>query len=167
MAVPGRLRAQGRRACAVQRAAQAWYVDTLHARYGPAADLKPGLAAGNVAGSAALALGTLAGGLLPLAVRRDPLAAPIWAGAGAAIVLLVAVLVLMREPSRAGRAPAQVAVRAAVRVAEVVRDVPVTIAAGIRLGLADRVLGRLLLLAAGAGVMLNTIELLTPGRLAA
>ncbi|MFG1866227.1 MFS transporter [Microbispora bryophytorum] len=147
--------------------AQAWYVDTLHARYGPAADLKPGLAAGNVAGSAALALGTLAGGLLPLAVRRDPLAAPIWAGAGAALILLVAVLVLMREPSRAGRAPARVAVRVAVRMAEVVRDVPVTIVAGIRLGLADRALGRLLLLAAGAGVMLNTIELLTPGRLAA
>ncbi|MBB2746821.1 UNVERIFIED_ORG: hypothetical protein FHR35_006689 [Microbispora rosea subsp. rosea] len=143
--------------------AQAWYVDTLHARYGPAADLKPGLAAGNVAGAAALALGTLAGGLLPLAVRRDPLAAPVWAGAGAALVLLVAVLVLMREPGRAGRGPA----RAAVRLAEVVRDVPVTIVAGIRLGLADRALGRLLLLAAGAGVMLNSIELLTPGRLAA
>ncbi|WP_079316306.1 MFS transporter [Microbispora sp. GKU 823] len=143
--------------------AQAWYVDTLHARYGPAADLKPGLAAGNVAGSAALALGTLAGGLLPLAVRRDPLAAPVWAGAGAAIVLLVAVLVLMREPSRTGRGPG----RAAARVAEVIRDVPVTIVAGIRLGLADRALGRLLLLAAGAGVMLNSIEMLTPGRLAA
>ncbi|MEU6431453.1 MFS transporter [Microbispora sp. NPDC046973] len=143
--------------------AQAWYVDTLHARYGPDADLKPGLAAGNVAGSAALALGTLAGGLLPLAVRRDPLAAPVWAGAGAALVLLVAVLLLMREPSRTGREPA----RAAIRLAEVVRDVPVTIVAGIRLGLADRALGRLLLLAAGAGVMLNSIEMLTPGRLAA
>ncbi|MEN3539700.1 MFS transporter [Microbispora sp. ZYX-F-249] len=141
--------------------AQAWYVDTLHERHGPDADLKPGLAAGNVAGSAALAIGTLAGGLLPLAVRRDPLAAPVWAAAGAAVVLLVAVLVLMREPGRTARGPARAA-----RLTAAVRDVPVTIAGGVRIGLADRGLGRLLLVAVAGGVLLNTIEMLTPGRLA-
>ncbi|ETK31967.1 MFS transporter, partial [Microbispora sp. ATCC PTA-5024] len=48
--------------------AQAWYVDRLHDAEGPSADLKPGLAAGGAAGSAALAIGTVIGGLLPLAV---------------------------------------------------------------------------------------------------
>lgn len=143
--------------------AQAWYVDTLHAERGPDADLKPGLAAGGAAGSAALTIGTLTGGFLPLVAGGDALAVPVWAAAGASLVLLVAVLVLMREPARAGRRPG----RAAGRLVEVLRDVPVTIRGGIRMGLADRGLGRLLLVAVAAGLMLNTIEMLTPGRLAA
>jgi MFS family permease len=161
--------------------AQAWYVDALHAEQGRSADLKPGLAAGNAAGSVALALGTLAGGLIPLVVHGDALAVPVWVAAGAAAVLLAAVLVLMREPSpgpaavgragtvpdgRAESVPVRRSGRRAARFGEVLRGVPVTIAGGVRLGLADRGLGRLLLVAVGAGVMLNTIELLTPGRLA-
>ncbi|MBP2703385.1 MFS transporter [Microbispora sp. RL4-1S] len=155
--------------------AQAWYVDALHAEEGVSADLKPGLAAGDVAGSVALAVGTLAGGALPLLplVSRlsaaDALAVPVWAATGTAVVQLAAVLVLMRDPSAsAGGAPTTAGggVRRGGRFGEVLRGVPLTIVDGIKLGLTDRGLGRLLLIAAGAGVTLNTIELLTPGRLA-
>ncbi|GAA1277338.1 hypothetical protein Psi02_75940 [Planotetraspora silvatica] len=137
--------------------AQAWYVDRLHALEGPAADLKPGLAAGGAAGSVALAIGTLTGGVLPLLVSGESLAVPVWAGGGAALILLFTVLLVMREPARQVRP----------RLADVLRDVPVTIGGGFRLAVRDRGLGRLLLVAVAAGVMLNSIELLTPGRLAA
>ncbi|GIH44274.1 hypothetical protein Mco01_72740 [Microbispora corallina] len=150
--------------------AQAWYVDRLHDAEGPSADLKPGLAAGGAAGSAALAIGTVIGGLLPLAVPGAGLVAPVWAAAAAAAVLLAAVLVLMREPRgrTRGAEPERAATSAAAgtRLRAVLRGVPATIAGGVRLGLVDRGLGRLLLVAAGVGVMLNAIELLTPGRLA-
>ncbi|WP_433497781.1 MFS transporter [Sphaerimonospora sp. CA-214678] len=142
--------------------AQAWYVDALQAAEGPEADLKPGLAVGATAGAVALAVGALTGGLLPLVTRGDALAVPFWAAAGAAVVLLVTVLWAMPETRTA------VAVSGARgRVAEVMRDVPATIVDGIRLGLTDRGLGRLLLVSVASGVMLNGIELLTPGRLAA
>ncbi|GAA4598989.1 hypothetical protein GCM10023194_77890 [Planotetraspora phitsanulokensis] len=137
--------------------AQAWYVDGLHSLEGPDADLKPGLAAGGAAGSVALAIGTLVGGVLPLLVSGESLAVPVWAGGGAALILLFTVLLVMREPARPVRP----------RLADVVRDVPVTIGGGFRLAVHDRGLGRLLFVAVAVGVMLNAIELLTPGRLAA
>ncbi|GAA4576991.1 hypothetical protein GCM10023193_79340 [Planotetraspora kaengkrachanensis] len=137
--------------------AQAWYVDGLHALEGPDADLKPGLAAGGAAGSVALAIGTLTGGVLPLLVSGESLAVPVWAGGGAALVLLFTVLLVMREPAKPVRP----------RFADVMRDVPVTIGGGFRLAVLDRGLGRLLLVAVTVGVLLNSIELLTPGRLAA
>jgi hypothetical protein len=141
--------------------AQAWYVDRLHELHGPLADLKPGLAAGDAAGSVALALGTLAGGALPLIAGGEgggeSLAAPIWASAGVSAVLLVTVLAMMREPSRP----------VCPRLGDVLRGVPATIAGGFSLAVRDRGLARLLLVAAAAGVMLNAIELLTPGHLAA
>ncbi len=52
--------------------AEAWYVDTVHAHAGPAADLRTGLARGSSATSAALALGTLLGGGLPWLLGRVP-----------------------------------------------------------------------------------------------
>ncbi|GIH72177.1 MFS transporter [Sphaerimonospora thailandensis] len=141
--------------------AQAWYVDALHAAEGPQADLKPGLAAGATAGAIALTVGALTGGLLPLVVHGGALAAPVWAAAGAAAVLLATVLWAMPEPrGEAARA-------GAARLTAVLRDVPATIAAGIRLGLTGSGLGRLLLVSVATGLLLNGIELLTPGRLAA
>ncbi|GII58930.1 hypothetical protein Pth03_73190 [Planotetraspora thailandica] len=139
--------------------AQAWYVDMLHRTEGPAVDLKPGLAAGEAAASSALALGTLAGGVLPLLVGGGgtSLAVPIWVSAGVSAVLLVAVLVIMREPSRPVRP----------RLGGVVRGVPATVVGGFSLAVRDRGLARLLLVAVAAGAMLNAIELLTPGHLAA
>ncbi|MCG5214301.1 MFS transporter [Streptosporangium sp. KLBMP 9127] len=138
--------------------AQAWYVDTLHAVAGPDADLKPGLARGGAAGSISLCVSMLAGGFVPLVVPEGPitpLAVPVLAGAAASGLLLVAALVAMPEPARPRTT-----------LGAVLRDVPVTIRAGLRLGLRDRGLSRLLLVALTVGVVLGAIELLTPGRLA-
>ncbi|GIH28906.1 hypothetical protein Aph01nite_72160 [Acrocarpospora phusangensis] len=136
---------------------EAWFVDALHEAEGPDADLKPGLAAGSVASSVALCGGVVVGGLLPLIVPGAGLAAPIWAGAGAGVLLLVAAAVALREPRRARRLSA----------GAVLRGVPVAVRAGFAVAVRDRGVGRLLLVAVGLGVMLNAIEMLTPGRLAA
>ncbi|WP_406312202.1 MFS transporter [Streptosporangium sp. NBC_01639] len=140
--------------------AQAWYVDALHAVEGSDADLKPGLSRGGVAGSVSLCVGMLAGGFVPLAVPRndlvEPLAVPVLAAVVAAVTLLVTALVAMPEPPRP---------RAT--LGAVLRDVPLTVRSGLALGLRDRALSRLLLVAFAFGIALNAIELLTPGRLAA
>ncbi|MDF5756443.1 MFS transporter [Spongiactinospora sp. TRM90649] len=138
--------------------AQAWYVDTLHAGEGPDADLKPGLARGESMGSAALCAGVLVGGFLPLAlggVVAEPLAVPVLLAAGASAVLFAVALVALPEPPH--ERPS---------LAEVVRDVPRTVAAGVRLGARDAVLARLLGVSVAGGVTLCSIELLTPIRLA-
>ncbi|MFF5210122.1 MFS transporter [Streptosporangium sp. NPDC000396] len=138
--------------------AQAWYVDALHAAEGPDADLKPGLARGEAMGSVALCVGMLVGGFVPLAVPEQtitPLAVPVLAGAVASGVLLVAALVAMPEPPRP---------RAT--FAGVLRGVPAAVGASLRLALRDPGLSRLLLVAFAIGVVVGSIELLTPGRLA-
>ncbi|MFI6597823.1 MFS transporter [Nonomuraea sp. NPDC050536] len=131
--------------------AEAWYVDTV----GRDSDLKPGLAKGGATGSVALCAGVLAGGFVPLAVPEGvimPLAVPPLLGAVAAAVLLVVVLVAMPEPARA-------------RGASV--GLSATMLAGARMAFGRGVLRRLMLLAAANGVALCSVELLTPGRLAA
>ncbi|MEU9884721.1 MFS transporter [Sphaerisporangium sp. NPDC051011] len=133
---------------------QAWYVDTLHAAEGPDADLKPGLARGSAMSSASLCAGTLVGGTLPLVVPWG-LAAPMVAASASAVALFVVVLVAMPEPPHP---------RPSLR--SVLRDVPVTMAAGLRLGVADRGLRRLLFVAFTLGIALSSVEVLTPGRLA-
>ncbi|WP_169808609.1 MFS transporter [Microtetraspora niveoalba] len=151
--------------------AQAWYVDALHATEGPDADLKPGLALGAAASSTALLGGVLAGGLVPLALPGDDaqrLAVPVWCGAVAAVAALVAVVVAMPEPprSRAVSAGASARSRAAGRLGEILRDVPLTIRGGFHMAVRDRGLARLLLVSAAGGMMLSAIETLTPVRLA-
>ncbi|MFB4288455.1 MFS transporter [Nonomuraea sp. ATR24] len=156
--------------------AEAWFVDTLHAVEGPGADLRPGLSRGHVMEDVALGVGVLAGGFLPLAAEAagmdsgmgagvgtgmagagwlDPLALPALLGAVAALVWLVVVLIAMPEPPRP---PASVAV--------VLRGVPVTVAAGVRVAVHDGPLRRLVLVAAVVGMALTCIELLVPGHLA-
>jgi hypothetical protein len=140
--------------------AEAWYVDAVHAG-DPAADLRPGLARGSGAGSAALAGGTLAGGALPLVAPSVgpvvPLAvAPLCAALAAAALFAVVALTMVEPDRRASRS----------RPLAVVRSVPATVAAGVRLGLRSGALARLLLGSVSLGVALNAIELLTPGRLA-
>ncbi|MFI9560534.1 MFS transporter [Nonomuraea endophytica] len=139
--------------------AEAWYVDTLHATQGPEADLRPGLARGNAMGSVALCAGMLTGGVLPLAVPPGapivPLAAPALASALAAAVLLVVVLLALPEPPHARRS-----------IGGVLREVPLTVAAGLRLATGGPQLRRLMLYAVANGVALTAVELLTPGRLA-
>ncbi|MFD1536079.1 MFS transporter [Nonomuraea guangzhouensis] len=144
--------------------ATAWYVDTLHDLEGPGADLKPGLARGGAMESVALCLGALVGGFVPVVVPpgvMTPLAVPPLMGATAGLVLLVSVLFALPEPSRAHQ-PA-----GAWSLARVFRDVPVTVAGGVRLVAGAAVLRRLMLAAASSGVALAAVELLTPGRLAA
>jgi hypothetical protein len=137
---------------------EAWYVDTVHAALGRDADLTAGLARGEVAASVALAAGTLTGGLLPLALPAagpvPALAVPVLLAAGVEVVRATATLRLPEPPHpRPGWGA-------------VVRGVPATVVAGLRLAGGDRVLTRVLLAAGGAGVALAVVELLTPAWLA-
>lgn len=139
---------------------EAWYVDTVHAAAGPDVSLVPGLARGEVAASLALALGTLVGGLLPLGLGDSTgslpaLAVPVFVAAAVEAVRVVVTLVGMPEPKH----PRQ-------QLGRVLREVPTTIVTGLRLGSRDVVLIRLLLAAAGVGVALAAVELLTPPWLA-
>ncbi|WP_406674154.1 MFS transporter [Nonomuraea sp. N2-4H] len=138
--------------------ATSWYVDTLHAVEGREADLKPGLAKGAMMESVALCTGVLGGGCLPLLVPSSlmfPLAAPPLAGVVAAAALLVVVLFALPEPARARRS-----------LGGVLREVPATVVGGVRLAAGAPVLRRMMGAAAVSGLMLVSVELLTPGRLA-
>ncbi|MFG3440326.1 MFS transporter [Nonomuraea sp. NPDC047897] len=138
--------------------ATAWYVDTLHDLEGPGADLKPGLARGGALESVALCVGVLAGGFVPLVAPGHlvlPLAVPPMLGALAAAVLLVVVVLALPEPSHA-RLPLDGMLRA----------VPATVAASVRLVTGHVVLRRLVVFYLVSGMVLTAIELLTPGRLA-
>lgn len=138
--------------------AEAWYVDTVHAQSGPDAPISAGLARGQVAGSAALAIGTLAGGLIPLGLQgvvAVPLAIPIFIAAATEAVRLVIIVVAMPEPNHQ---------RQTIRM--VLRSVPVNVVDGLRMAVRHSVLTRLMLITGAIGVALATIELLTPSWLA-
>ncbi|WP_329214208.1 MFS transporter [Streptomyces sp. NBC_00683] len=152
--------------------AEAWYVDTVHARSGPDADLRTGLARGGAASSAALALGMLLGGALPwlLGLGPDlgarvraytsdlvlPLSVPVLLGVAVETVFVLYALTALPEPPRP---------RATLR--GVLRGVPAAIGAGLRLGARDVLIRRILMTAGAAGTALAALELLTPGRAAA
>ncbi|MEV3993527.1 MFS transporter [Streptomyces sp. NPDC049837] len=147
--------------------AEAWYVDTVQAHSGAGAELRTGLARGGTASAAALAAGTLVGGTLPLLLGLGPdpgaelvrvtgglvlpLSVPGLLGAAVGAGYVVYVLCALPEPPRA---PATL------------RGVPATMADGLRLGVREPLIRRILLTAAAAGAALATIELLTPGRAA-
>ncbi|MBB5871846.1 MFS family permease [Allocatelliglobosispora scoriae] len=132
--------------------AEAWFVDTVHASAGPDADLGHGLARGEAAGSAALAVGTIAGGVIPLLIGGgQALAVPVLIAAGVEVVRLIVTAVGLPEPRRAR-----------LTAASVLQGIPGTVAAGLRLALRDRVVGRMLAVTGMVGVALATIELLTP-----
>ncbi|MEU8892601.1 MFS transporter [Streptomyces sp. NPDC048442] len=151
--------------------AEAWYVDTVQAHAGPAADLRTGLSRGSAATSAALAVGTLVGGAVPwllglgpdLGARLSeatgglvlPLSVPVLIGAAVSVVFVLYVLTALREPPRK---PAT--------LSSVLRGVPGTIGAGLRLSVSELTLRRVLLSAGAAGAAFATIELLMPGRAA-
>ncbi|MFI0982079.1 MFS transporter [Streptomyces sp. NPDC021093] len=150
---------------------EAWYVDTVQAHSGPDADLRTGLSRGGAATSAALAAGTLVGGAVPwllglgpdLGARLSeatggvvlPLSVPVLAGAAVSIVFVVYVLTMLREPPRKPATPSSV-----------LRGVPATICAGLRLSISELTVRRVLLSAGAAGAALATVELLMPGRAA-
>ncbi|MGW0534002.1 MFS transporter [Streptomyces sp. NPDC003032] len=152
--------------------AEAWYVDTVQATAGPDAELRTGLARGSAATAAALAAGTLAGGVLPwlLGLGPDPgawlsratsglvlpLSVPVLVAAALDVVFVLYVLTALPEPPRAPTS-----------VCGVLRGIPATVISGLRLGGRDVLVRRVLLSAAAAGGALVTVELLTPGRVAA
>ncbi|MFE9968839.1 MFS transporter [Streptomyces sp. NPDC005525] len=152
--------------------AEAWYVDTVHAYSGPGAELRTGLARGNSATSAALAAGTLLGGVIPwllglgpdLGARLSnassglvlPLSVPLLLGAAVEIAFVLYALTALREPPRP-----------AASLRNVLRGIPATVVGGLRLGSRDALVRRVLLSAGAAGSALAAIELLTPGRAAA
>ncbi|MFF2010091.1 MFS transporter [Streptomyces sp. NPDC058195] len=152
--------------------AEAWYVDTVQAHFGPGADLRSGLARGSSAVSAALATGTLLGGALPwlLGLGPDlgarlgeatsglvlPLSVPMLLGAAVEIVFVLYVLTVLREPPRPSAT-----------LRGVLRGIPATMVGGLRLGGRDALVRRVLLSAGAAGCALAAIEMLTPVRAAA
>ncbi|MFD8142862.1 MFS transporter [Streptomyces sp. NPDC059708] len=152
--------------------AEAWYVDTVQAHAGPGADLRTGLARGSSATSAALAAGTLLGGALPwlLGLGPDlgarlveatsgvvlPLSVPLLLGAVVELAFVSYVWTALPEPPRP-----------AATLRDVLRDVPATVTAGLRLGGRDALVRRVLLGAGAVGSAVAAVELLLPGRAAA
>jgi MFS family permease len=139
---------------------EAWFVDTVHAGQPSAAreplDLTSGLARGEVAASVALAVGTIAGGVLPLVVSGaelpvPALAIPVLLAAVVEVVRLAVTLWLPDEP------------RTAEPLRKTLLAVPVTIGTGVRLAARNALAVRLLIMGATLGVALAAIELVTPG----
>ncbi|MEV4680962.1 MFS transporter [Streptomyces kurssanovii] len=151
--------------------AEAWYVDTVQAHSGAGAELRTGLARGNTASAAALAAGTLLGGTLPLLLGLGadpgarlagatgglvlPLSVPGLLGAAVGVGFVAYVLTALPEPPRP---PAT--------LRGVLRGVPATMLGGLRLGVRDALIRRVLLTTGAVGAALAALELLTPGRAA-
>jgi MFS family permease len=143
----------------------AWYVDATHA-IDPEASVRHGLSRGQAAEALALGLGAIIGGLLPaicLSIWPSLTSGPI---IGLSVPLLVAAamtaangvaIVLVVHEQR----PAWIGARA------IAGGIPSTIRDGLRLGLGDPLLRRLMVRAALLGVVLAGIELLAPGTFAA
>jgi MFS family permease len=138
---------------------EAWYVDTVH-RLDPGADVAPGLARHSAADGAGLAVGAVAGGVLPGLLGADALAVPFLVAAAVELVHMTAVVRLLTEdrPPRDGR------LRAA--LAEGLRAVPATMGGALRLSVTDGPMRLVLLLTAAGGVGLVACELLGPLRFA-
>lgn len=139
---------------------EAWYVDTVHATAGGDASLMSGLARGEAAGSLGLAVGTIFGGVVPLVLPSEigsvpALAVPVFVAAAVEAVRLVVTILGMPEPPHERQ-----------RLNRVLLAVPATISSGVRLGIRDAVLVRLLLVTGALGVALASVELLTPSWLA-
>jgi hypothetical protein len=130
---------------------EAWYVDQAPA---DPAELTHGLSLGVMAASVALAVGTVAGALIPVSLDVS-LAVPVLIAVGADAVRLVVTLVAMPESKYE-----------ASTLRGVLRGVPSVIAGGVRLAVRNLALTRILMVSAGMGVTLSVIELLTPGWMA-
>ena len=138
---------------------EAWFVDAVH-EADPRADPSRGLSRAGVADGAALAVGALAGGGLPLLFGQS-LVAPFVAAAActAAGLVAVALLVVPVGPVRTSSGP-----WAALRSG--VADVPRVVSTAVRLAARERTLRLLMLIAFGTGPVLVSIELLAPLRFA-
>jgi MFS family permease len=137
---------------------EAWYVDTVQAMRAAddgTAHLTSGLARGEMAASVALGTGTLVGGALPVVVAQLALPVP----ALATPILLAAVVEMVRVGFTIGLPDMP---RAPVPAMTALRRVPSTVGEGLRLAGRDRIVLRLLLVAATTGIALAVLELVTP-----
>src|SRR5262245_26947159 len=137
---------------------EAWYVDSARAA-DPEADVRRGISRAWAVEAAALAIGAIVGGLLPSLVNGLPpdglliplsipwLAAAVLQGLG-----LIAVVLLMIEPPNRAHAP----------VGRIVRDVPSTVANGLRLAGGDRTIRLVLGATATFGFALAALETVAP-----
>ena len=137
---------------------EAWYVDSVHAA-DPEADIRRGISRGWSAEAAALATGAVVGGLLPSladGLPADglliPLSVPYLVAAALQSLGLIAVLFLMIEPPNGVHAP----------VRRIVRDVPSTVANGLRLAGGDRTIRLVLGATAAFGFALSGLEIVAP-----
>lgn len=137
---------------------QAWFVDTVQA-FDAQADLRHGFSQAGVAEAAGLGLGALVGGGL-VAISPLPqesgvviaLSTPFLLAAALSVVSLVVVVAWVQEPPR----------QTAVRVGDVLADVPRTIVRGAALTVGRGPLRRLVAFSAALGVALAGVELLAP-----
>jgi MFS family permease len=137
---------------------EAWYVDAVRAA-DPDADVRHGISRAWAVEAAALAVGAISGGLIPSFVTGlppdgvlIPLSIPYLVAAALHVVGLVAVFVLMVDPPNAVRAP----------VGRIVRDVPATVVAGLRLASGDRTIRLVLGAVAAVGFAISALETVAP-----
>ncbi len=142
---------------------EAWFVDAV----GPGADgvVRRGLSRAGSAEALALGLGSVAGGLIPVALAGLLPGLPS-TGHGPLISLSVPALlaaVFMAVHGAAVLALVDEGPRPRVGLRGLARGIPATVVGGARLGLRDGILRRLLLRAVLLGLVLSGIELLSPG----
>lgn len=127
---------------------EAWFVDRTRV-IEPNASLRRGLSQAGAVGAIALAVGAISGGLIP-ALTDGQIAAAIVVALGFGVVYLVAIVVLMSEPHRVGKGS----------VGSALRQVPMVVAEGVKLGAGNRSLRLLLGASIGVGFALAGLELL-------
>ena len=127
---------------------EAWFVDRTR-QIDPEASLRGGLSAGGVVSGATLAIGSIAGGLIP-ALTGGHIDLAVWAALGAGVIYLAAIFLLMIEPHTDRHGSVRTAFG----------RVPEVVAAGVRLGASSGSLRLLLGAAVGIGFALSGLELL-------
>ena len=131
---------------------EAWYVDTARAD-DVRADISRGLSRAGTADGLALCLGAVVGGLLPMLVSGEALVVPVLAAIGCQ-ALFVAIVAARMTEDRPGRG--------AGALRRSVRETPEVVRGAVRLAVREPGLRLILLLAAVAGVMLSTVEIMGP-----
>ena len=138
---------------------EAWYVDAVHSA-DPGAEVQRGISRGWALEALGLAAGAVTGGLLPQLVSGlpadgliAPFSVPFLLASALTAAGLAAVLVLMREPPRHRARPS---------AGRIVRDVPHTIAAGLRLASGDRTIVLVLGATLAFGFALAALEIVAP-----
>jgi hypothetical protein len=145
----------------------AWFVDTAQ-RIDPDVVVRGGLSRAASAEALALGIGAVIGGLLPSVASR------VWpdlSSSGGATLISMSVPALAASALMALYGLAVVLVVHEVRppwigARALVRGVPATVGEGVRLGLGDAVLRRLMARAVLLGIVLSGVELLSPGTFA-